>query len=234
MLFDEECPRRAAEGDQDDARERAADVGDVDREERAAVQVAEHDAERQGDQQRDPEGRARELQVLQRLVPEQAGVVADEPDRVGERPPARRSRREGGSRASPRGQRAAQRATSRASAASASRIARPPAAMISVLKTSCPIPMKIGCAEPFRDHERGDRGDRDRRHGRDPQAGDDRRQGERQLDAEQRLPACQTHAREPPRWPPRARRASPRGCSGTGSAACRRRARSRPSSPSCR
>ena len=60
--------------------------------------------------------------------------------------------------------------------------------------------------------------------------GDDRRQRQRQLDAPQHLARRQAHARAPPRAPRRAPRAAPRACCGRGSAACRRRARSRRSS----
>ena len=49
-------------------------------------------------------------------------------------------------------------------------------------------------AEPLRQQERRDRRDRDRRHDRDAQAADDQRHGERQLDARQDLPLRQSHA----------------------------------------
>ena len=112
------------------------------------------------------------------------------------------------------------RRTRSASAARARRIVSPPAAMISVLKTSWLIPMKIGLPEPFRDDEGSDRGDRDRRDGRDPEAGHDRRRGERQLDADERLQRASGPCRAPPRGPRPEPRGAPRGCSGRGSAAC--------------
>src|SRR2546423_630066 len=73
---------REAEGDQDEARQRPPHVRDADRQERPAVEVTEPDPERQREQERDPDGRSRELHVLERLVREQAEVVVHEAERI--------------------------------------------------------------------------------------------------------------------------------------------------------
>ena len=68
-MFEKPIPRKAsADRDHREARQRAADDRDVDRDERAAVEVAEEDAERQRDRERDPERRAGEREVLERLL----------------------------------------------------------------------------------------------------------------------------------------------------------------------
>ena len=85
-------------------------------------------------------------------------------------------------------------------------------------------------AEALRQQERGDRRDRDRRDDGDAQPADDRRHGERQLDARAASAAASAPCRAPPRAPRAARCSGPRRSSGTGSRACTRRARSRPSS----
>ena len=51
----------------------------------AAVEMAEHDPERQRDQQRDAERGARELELLDRLREEKLRVVDDEAQRLDER-----------------------------------------------------------------------------------------------------------------------------------------------------
>src|SRR6185312_16925539 len=95
----------------------------------------------------DPDRRARQLHVLHRLVLEQSRVVGDEPDRIGEGSPAE-GVGEQADHAFLQGVSARPRRTRSASAARARRIASPPAAMISVLNTSWPIPMKIGLPSP--------------------------------------------------------------------------------------
>ena len=74
----------SAEGDHDEGRQRAADVRDVDRDERAAVEVAEHDAERKRDRERDAERRRRQHDVLPGLLQDQLALVDDELERVDE------------------------------------------------------------------------------------------------------------------------------------------------------
>src|SRR5579884_1929473 len=117
---------REAEGDEDGARERATHVRDADRDEGAAVEMAEQEAERQRNRESDAERRARELDVLERLHEQQVRVVAHEPKCVDER--VHRCRLVHG---------VARRSvtTSAASHASASATVSPKEATISVLKT---------------------------------------------------------------------------------------------------
>src|SRR5581483_8527025 len=71
--------------DQQDARQRPSDDRGADRDRRAAVEVPERDADRQRDGGTDPERRARQLELLERLVREEAGMVADEAEALEER-----------------------------------------------------------------------------------------------------------------------------------------------------
>src|SRR5581483_4372236 len=129
------------ERDQDQAGQRATEVGHADREEGAAMEVAQDDPERERDREGDAHRRGREADLLQRLVPEQTRVVADEPDRVGKRAPAEAVEDD---HAFLHGVIARWTTTSSASATSATRIVSAPAATISVLNTSCVIPMYSG------------------------------------------------------------------------------------------
>ena len=58
--------------------------GDADRDEGVAVQVTEPDPDRQRDEQPDAERRRGELELLDRLVPQEARVLLDEPEGVAE------------------------------------------------------------------------------------------------------------------------------------------------------
>src|SRR6476660_5865876 len=133
-------------GDQDaddrDARQSPADRGHPECEEEAAMLVPEPQADRQGDQERDPESGEGQLRRLHRLVEQELGVVRDELKRVDEeRAEHQRTRFHG---VSARWVRA-----SSASAVKARRMASPPAATSSVRKMSgCPSASKIGPPRP--------------------------------------------------------------------------------------
>ena len=118
-----------------EARQGAADVRDVDRDERAAVQWPSDDADRDRDRDRDAERRARELELLDGLVPDQPAVVADEAEASRNVPGLTSSSEDHAALARAHGVRSRCASTSsdverRARAATA----RAPAAMISVLK----------------------------------------------------------------------------------------------------
>src|SRR6476661_4336418 len=133
-------------GDQDaddrDARQSPADRGHPECEEEAAMLVPEPQADRQGDQEQDPESGEGQLRRLHRLVEQELGVVRDELKRVDEeRAEHQRTRFHG---VSARWVRA-----SSASAVKARRMASPPAATSSVRKMSgCPSASKIGPPRP--------------------------------------------------------------------------------------
>jgi hypothetical protein len=61
-----EAEERVADREHDQARQRAADVAEIDDEERAATDVAEPRAQRDRDQQRDPDADRPHLERLQR------------------------------------------------------------------------------------------------------------------------------------------------------------------------
>ena len=77
-----EAQRGDRDRDHREAGQRATDVGDVDGRERAAVDVAEPDAQRHADGDRDEEGDRRDPQLLDGLVEQQRRVVADEREGV--------------------------------------------------------------------------------------------------------------------------------------------------------
>ena len=122
-----------ADRDQREARQRASEVRDVHREKRAAVQMAEPDAERQGDRDRDRDRCAREEQVLPCLLEDQVPLVDDELERVAE---DRQARDHDALRARFHGVSARSASTSSASATSARPTASAPATRISVLNAS--------------------------------------------------------------------------------------------------
>src|ERR687886_13059 len=62
--------------------QRAEDVGDVDRQERARVAMAEPDPEREGEHERDEHRQSADAQMGQRLARQEAGVVGEEADEV--------------------------------------------------------------------------------------------------------------------------------------------------------
>ena len=171
-----------AEGDEHEARQRAADVRDARGREETAVEVPEPEAGGQREQERDPQRSGRELEVSLRLREQQPVVIADEPEGVDERVHAVLPSLAHG--VSPRWS-----STSSPSATSASATAMPPAVKISVQKMSCSSATKIGLPEALRDDERRHRRDRDGRDGGDAETGEDRRQRERQLDAQERREA---------------------------------------------
>ena len=76
-----------AESDRDhgQARQGAADVREVDRDERASMDVAEGDAQRDREQKRDSHRLSADLKMLRGLLPHQPRVVGHEPERVDER-----------------------------------------------------------------------------------------------------------------------------------------------------
>src|SRR5437868_6394391 len=120
------------ERDEDEARERPADVRHARSEEEPAMQVAEPEPERQRQNQRDAECGPGELEMLTRLLEEEMRVLAHEPERVRERPHTDLAH----------GVRARWSSTSAPSATSARATTIPPAAKISVLKTFCSSAMK--------------------------------------------------------------------------------------------
>src|SRR5439155_12000461 len=137
---------RQPERDQHDARQRAAETRDADREEEAAVPMSEPEAERQREQQGDPERGERELEVLAGLLEQKGRVVVDEAERIDERV----WRESVGDRhARLHGVAARWPSTRRPSAASASATASPPAARISVLKRFWSSAMKMGSPRPL-------------------------------------------------------------------------------------
>ena len=162
----------------------------VDREERAAVQVAEPDAERDREHERDRHRRRREQQMLPRLLEQELASLDDEREGVAEGAEARAITPSSAPGA--HGVSARWVSTSSASATSASRIASSAGGDDLRLEVVAQRD-EDRPPETLRDHERGDRRERDRGDGRDAQAGDDRRQRQRQLDPPERLPPRQPH-----------------------------------------
>src|SRR5579872_4878992 len=137
-----DAEHRDAERDQDEARQRAPDVRHAGGEEQPTMEVTEPEADRQREQQPDPECGAGQLEMLGGLHEQEVRVVADEPERVDERVHADLPNRT-------QGVSARWRRTSRPSATSARATTIPPAMKISVLKTSWPSAVKIGAPRPF-------------------------------------------------------------------------------------
>src|SRR5262249_2649202 len=136
------------DGDQHEARERPPYVRDAHREEEAPVLVAEPEPERQGEHQRDPERRERELDVLRRLLEQEAGVVVHEAEGVDERGWPERGGDHDARTTRVHGVSTRARSTSSPSATSASATTSAPALRISVLKRSCSSATKIGRPSP--------------------------------------------------------------------------------------
>src|SRR5581483_9573018 len=131
-----------AERDEDETRQRAPDIRDAGGGEEPTVQMTEPQPDRKREQERDAERGGCELERLARLHEQQMRMAPDEPERVDERPHAALPSRTHGVSA-----RCA--STMSPSATSASATTMPPAAKISVLKTSCWSAVKIGAPRPF-------------------------------------------------------------------------------------
>jgi hypothetical protein len=76
---------RQADGDHGQAGQRASEIRDVDRDERAAADVPEPDAQRERDQHRHADRDRRQLDLLEHLRAEQPAIVPDETEPVDER-----------------------------------------------------------------------------------------------------------------------------------------------------